>query len=151
MAFALTSFTADGIRYMGPGPYKAVQRYILTITGTTSDVDLDIGDLTGTFWTAAQADATYGAMATAVLAVLTANYPNYQAVENIFVPEIWARANAAAASGTVYVRSINSTTLLPEFTFAASNGATGYTVCVDYILKDGYLPLNYASNVQIGV
>ena len=149
MAFALTSFTADGIRYMGPGPYKAVQRYILTITGAVTDVDLDIGDLDGTFWVAAMADATYGAMATAVNAVITANYPNYQAVANIFVPEIWYRV-VGTASGTVYSRLID-TTLLPNFTFAASNGEESYTVIVDYILKDGYLPLNYSSNVSVGV
>lgn len=151
MAFALTSFTADGIRYMGPGPYKAVQRYILTATGLTTDVDFDIGDLTGTFWTDAEADGTYGAMATAVIALLTANYPNYQAVSGVFVPELFDRVQAAATSGTAYTQTLDATTLLPIYAFAASNGEETYTVVIDYILKDGYLPLNFASNVAVGV
>lgn len=155
MSFALTSFVADGIRAMGPGPVQAYQRYIFTITGLTTDVELDIGDFTGTFWTAAQADTTLvnttttlGQMAASVLSFLTQNYPNYSAVANIFVPEIWGRVVAAAASGSAYVRTIDIT-LLPNFTFAASNGETAYTVIVDYILNPGEKPQVFSSNITV--
>ncbi len=67
MAFALTSFFADGVRFMGPGPYRATEQYVFSVTAAATDVDFDMGDATGTFWTAAQANATYGAMATQVL------------------------------------------------------------------------------------
>ncbi len=88
MTFALTSFFADGIRFAGPGPYRATETYGFTITAAASDVTLDLGNTTGTFWTAAQADATYGEMAAQVLTQIERLEANNQAVKNRFVPEI---------------------------------------------------------------
>lgn len=131
MAFALTSFMADGYKLSGPQPQRQTQKLIFGITGLTTDVDLDIGDLSGTFWTAAVANATYGAMATSVRAWITANYSNWAAVSKVFVQELFDRVQAAAASGAAYAQALNSTTKLPEYTFAASNGETVYTVVVE--------------------
>lgn len=71
MAFALTKFEARGVKFEGPVPEKrAKQEVVLTITGLSTDVDLDIGSDAGTFWTDAEADSTYGDLATEALAKL---------------------------------------------------------------------------------
>lgn len=149
MAFALTSFCADGVKYQGPGPYRATQTYVFTCTGTTSDVDFDLGDYSGTFWTDAVADSTYGTMATQVLQFLQDNDGNYTVNQRFYTPQLAGRVVAAAASGTAYTVSLNSTSLLPEYTFAASNGATAYTVFIELQLKANYLPVAAAYNVQV--
>lgn len=149
MAFALTSFFADGVKYQGPGPYRALQSYVFTCTGTTADVDFDLGDYSGTFWTDAAADATYGTLATQVLTELQRLDGNYNVTARIYVPQLQARVQAAAASGTAYALDINSTSLLPEYTFDAANGETAYTVFVDLQLKPNYLPTNISYNVQV--
>ncbi len=147
MAFALTSFVADGIRFMGPGPYRAEQSYFLTVTGTVDDVALDLGNATGTFWTAATGDATYGPMAIQVLAQVTSWADNYQAVADIFVPEVYDRIQVASSpTGTQYAASIGAL-LLPSIEFAASGGETAYTISVKYQLDSGRLPNNASYNV----
>lgn len=137
MAYALQSFLATGYQLAGPQPQRQTQKLIFGITGTTSDVDLDIGDLSGAFWTAAIADTTYGELASAVHAWLTANYPNWAATSNVFVQELFGRVQAAAASGAAYVRLLNATTGLPEFVFDAANGVAAATVVVEVEMVDG--------------
>lgn len=70
MAFALTKFSARGIDIAGPSYKRGIQQIVLDITGTSADVDLDLGDDSGTFWTAAKANGTYGALATKSLEIL---------------------------------------------------------------------------------
>lgn len=147
MAFALTSFFADGTRFAGPGPYRATQTYVFTITGLTTDVDLDIGDASGTFWTAAIANTTYGEMATQVLAQIVRLEAQISAVKGIYTPQLAARIQAAAASGTAYTLSINTSLTLPDYTFAASNGETAYTVFVEFLLIPNALPTNLSYNI----
>ncbi len=147
MAFALTSFVADGVRYMGPSPYRAKQTYFLTLTGAATDVALDLGNATGTFWTAATGDASYGTMATQVLAQITSWVDNYQAVDHLFVPEVYDRIQVASSpTGTQYAASIGAL-LLPSIEFAASGGETTYTVSVTYQLDSNRLPNNASYNV----
>lgn len=52
MAFALTAFVADGQEMDEAVTRRFRQRAVFTITAANTDVDLDIGDYTGTFWTA---------------------------------------------------------------------------------------------------
>lgn len=150
MAFALTSFVADGIRFSGPGPYRATEQYILTITGAVTDVALDLGNATGTFWTAATGNATYGEMAVQVLAQIDSWVDNYQAVKDIFIPELYDRIQVASSpTGTQYTASIGSDLLLPTINFesAASGGETAYTVAVEYLLDSNRLPTVASYNV----
>jgi hypothetical protein len=140
VAFALTSFQSDGIKYSGPGPRRAIQTVILTITGTTADVDLDIGDDSGTFWTAALADSTYGDLAEEALSKLQTIISNATAVARIYSPEIEASGiRAAAASGTAYTLVYQNSR--PNWTFASSQGLTAYTVFIDYLLDVNILPV----------
>lgn len=52
MAFALTKFEAMGVEIDEVVTKRFLQRSVMYITGLATDVDLDIGDYSGTFWTA---------------------------------------------------------------------------------------------------
>lgn len=66
MAFALTKVRAYGVESEEPVNKRYLQRLILNITGANTDTDLDIGDYSGTFWTAVGATSP-GAEALKVL------------------------------------------------------------------------------------
>jgi len=70
-------------------------------------------------------------MAASVKEWITANYSNWAEPSNVFVPELFARVQAAAASGAAFTRSLNATTRIPEYVFAASNGITVATIVVE--------------------
>lgn len=60
MTFSLQKVQVYGIEVSEP-IFKRYQQYMaLTIAAANTDTALDIGNLSGTFWTAALADATYG-------------------------------------------------------------------------------------------
>lgn len=149
MTFALTSFFADGVRYMGPGLVRATQSYAFTITGAVTDVDLDLGDATGTFWTAATANGTYGTMATQVLSRVEALTAQYDYVKTVFVPELFGRVQVEASpTGTTeYTQVLDSGLLLPDYGFGTSGGVTSCTVVVDYQLEPNMLPTNLSYNL----
>lgn len=149
MAFALTSFFCDGTRYSGPGPYRATETAVFTVTGLVTDVDFDIGDYSGTFWTDAVANSRYGAMAALVKTQLQKLDDQVLAVCRIYTPELADRVQANATSTTDYTLSIDATSKLPIYTFAASNGETAYTVFVEWLLKVNMLPTNLSYNVQV--
>jgi hypothetical protein len=62
MTFALTAFVADGQEMDEAVTKRFRQRAIFTITAANTDVALDIGNYTGTFWTAV-GGSTVGAKA----------------------------------------------------------------------------------------
>jgi hypothetical protein len=149
MAFALTSFFADGERFTGPGPYRGKETYVFTVTATTADVDFDLGDLDGNFWTEALADTTYGEMATQVLDRITNLVANYATLKSVEVPQLFPYIQAATQSGTAYKLTIDEDSNLPIFLFDTSNGLEAYTVIVEYLLKPNYLPTNLSYNIQV--
>jgi hypothetical protein len=63
MAFALTKFQAFGKLIDSPISKRYIQQVVMTITQANTDTALDIGTNAGTFWTAAKANGTYGAVA----------------------------------------------------------------------------------------
>lgn len=148
MAFALTSFFADGERYLGPGPLKGVQRVILGITGTTADIDLDIGDDSGTFWTDAVADTTYGEMASQALTTLQKIIGQTVTWQAVYCPQIDAvYLRAAAAAASAYTLAFTNSR--PNWTFDTGEGLTAYTVIIDYIMDPAISPVNIAYNYQV--
>lgn len=76
MAFALTKFRAIKIAQQSAVPKMGVCQIEMQVTRGSSDTDLDVGDIDGTFWTAAIADATYGTLATAANAWLNSILPS---------------------------------------------------------------------------
>ncbi len=149
MTFALTSFFADGVRYMGPGPVRATQTYGFTITSAATDVDLDLGDATGTFWTAATANSTYGTMATQVLDRVNRLQSNYTYVKSVFSPELFPRevVSASPTGTTQMTQSIDADLLLPDYGFGTTGGLTAYTIHVEYQMEPNMLPTNLFYNI----
>ncbi len=122
MAFALTAAYAYPELISAPTATRRGNQVIeIEYTAAATDVDLDIGDLGGTFWTAAGA-STQGA---GVLAAITALYPQFSVGGCIAIqsdqllPKV---QSAAAGSAGEYAVAINSTTLLPEITFHTAEG-----------------------------
>lgn len=64
MAFALTKFRAYKVEVPTAIAKYGLQAIEMTVTRGASDVLMDLDTTTGTFWTAAKANGTYGAMAT---------------------------------------------------------------------------------------
>lgn len=71
MAFALTDATFYKIDSGSPVAKRGLQALELKVTRGASDTDLDIGNTSGTFWTAAIANGTYGTQATKALKEFT--------------------------------------------------------------------------------
>lgn len=151
MAFALTSCFLDGTKFQGPGLHRAIQNCVLTITGTAADVALDIGDYSGTFWTAALADATYGTMALQVKTALQAVTAQCTCVSALpYIPEINQAVGSyqgGSPSTDVYTLAVSATTLLPSYTFTAARGYLAYTVFVNWYLAKNILPTNSSYNL----
>lgn len=140
MAFALTSYQAAAVEFKGPGPRHGLQHVILTVTGTVDDVDFDIGTDAGTFWTAALADTTYGALATDALAHLQTIIANSDGLSSVYCPQIEASGiRAAAASTPAY--ALGHENSRPNYTFDTGAGLTAYTVHLQYLLKVNILPV----------
>lgn len=91
MSFALTKFQAYGLYIDEAVTKKAIQRVEMTITGLAADVDLDIGDDSGTFWTAALADGTYGTYATSALAAIQAVVARSQELSRVDIGSLLDR------------------------------------------------------------
>lgn len=104
MAFSLSAFEAFPLQVGGAQPRRAIQRCILHIAGTSADVDLDIGDDSGTFWTAAGA-TDIGAGALASLKQIIAQVSK---VSGLFCPELDAYGVRASADSVVETLDLNS-------------------------------------------
>lgn len=136
MAFALTAFYADGIRYNGPGPKHGEQVVYLEITAADTDVDLDIGDDAGTFWGAVDATALGAAALAFVFGELAAVNAGLLDVK---ILDGQARYQGAEASGNVFTMSVNES--LPIITFDSGSAPTAYTVVLKMALENGQEPV----------
>lgn len=140
MAFSLRRFDASGID-VGGSVRRRLQRAAFTIVATTADVDLDIGDDSGTFWTAAVADATYGVLASNVLAWLQALDDNVAALLDVQSPQLLDRVQTAAASGNgEFARAIQNHR--PNITVNAADGETSWFIECIWELADNIPPQN---------
>lgn len=134
MAFALTAFEAFPLMVQGAQPRRAVQRVVFHATGTTGDVDFDIGDFTGTFWTAA-ITTDLGVTALAAIQKIIAQV-DYRV--GLYSPEIDDLTRAAVPSPTEYILAFENQ--LPKYTlFAGGGGLLAYHVTVDFHLDPNML------------
>lgn len=124
MAFALTAAYAYPVLIKSPTASRKGDQVIeIEFTATASDVDLDVGDLGGTFWTAAGATD----MGAAVLDAITLLYPQFSVggCQSLACDQLMPLVQSAAAgSAGEYAVAINSTTLLPEITLHTGEGIT---------------------------
>jgi hypothetical protein len=140
MAFALTKFQARGVDIAGPSNKRGIQQVVLNITGAAADVDLDIGDDAGTFWTAAKADSTYGSLATKALEVLQNIVANASSLVAVKSEQLIDRIQIAAVSGAgEYSLAVVNTR--PNIAFNAADGETSYEIILEYELDDKQYPV----------
>lgn len=147
MTFALTKAEFRSSAFQNPSLKRGLQEVVLTITAANTDTDLDIGDASGTFWTAAQADSTYGAMAAAVLAKLQAAVAGSSYCAGILCPELQLGAYARVASSPAanqYALSID--TYGPDIALHSGDAPTSYHVHVFYEMAAGQFPVTAAFN-----
>lgn len=135
MAFALTKYQAWPELLSTPIWKRARQFVELKITATVNDVALDIGTDAGTFWTAAQANATYGTLATSALAAIKQITGACDSLVRVGSEQLLDRLQAAAAAGTSYTLAIADHR--PNITFAAGQGETAFTILLEWSLPDG--------------
>lgn len=141
MTFALTKYVASGIDRSGPSVKRGVQRVALTITALAADVDLDIGDDAGTFWTDALADATYGTLATNAQTHLQTICDNVTALLAVMSPQLLDRVQTAAA-GSNGEYSIALEDHRPNITVNAADGEEAWYIVLEWELADGQSPVN---------
>lgn len=139
MAFALTGFVSYGINIVGPSQKRGIQRATLTITALATDVDLDLGDDSGTFWTEAQANSTYGQLATKALDVLSKIEDQAASLISVRSEQLLDRIQAAAAAGTAYVLTVQNKR--PNLLFDAANGETSWSIDLEWIMQNFQFPV----------
>lgn len=140
MAFALTRFEARSIDIASVTYKRGVQQVVMDITGSSADVDLDIGDDAGTFWTAAIANATYGTLATNALAVLQKIVAQAAALVAVQSQQLLDRIQIATVSGAgQYSLAVVNTR--PNLAFNAGDGETAYKIILTYELNNYIQPI----------
>ena len=145
MAFKLTAFEARSLELQNVSFKRGIQQVVLTITAANTDTDLDIGDETGTFWTAAQADGTYGGMAALALAALKAIMANAAHMIDWHCPQLTGYIQAAVPAGSQYQVAVD--TLGYDFTLASGSAPTSYKMIFDVELIAGAFPVVSAYNL----
>ncbi len=140
MAFALTKFKSYGIRAEGAVRPHVQQIVNMTLTAAATDIAYDIGTDGGTFWTSAEAHATYGALASAakrvILTSIAGILPSNALMECAGEPLATFIQVASGASGTQYTLAISSSQ--PTITFVSASAPTAWVLQLRWILKDGY-------------
>lgn len=139
MAFALTKFRAYGIRADGAQRAHVQQVASFTLTAAATDIAYDIGTTGGTFWTSAEANATYGALASAVKSLLLTRLPGLLEDNGLIACESEVLQTflqvASGASGTQYTLAISSS--MPTITFVSASAPTAWVLNLRWNLIDG--------------
>lgn len=135
MAFAVTAYKAYGLPIEQPVDEKFIQVYELTYTRAAADVDADIGDSAGTFWTAA-GGTTLGAAAKAAILSILPRVGALKSCELTGDAEYMLRAAAAGASAYVL-----STPATPTITHANDGTNTTIKAVLAWTLNPSDMPV----------
>lgn len=142
MAFALTRLRAWGNKIQTESPLRGEQFVELRLTGANTDVDCDIGDDAGVFWTDALADATYGDLAAAALTTLQAIVAQAAQLTAVESAELITRTKVLVAD--VDAASEYAITVVndrPNILFITTDAPTAWKVQLRYTLDDGQFPI----------
>ena len=132
-----------GLHSFGTETSKAVsplcqQNLMLLVVGTAADVALDLGNPSGTFWTAALADPTYGSTAAIALQTLQ----SYDKAAAFAIPPggnfVCYRARVVNASSTGDYAIGSWTNKIPNFAFAAGDGPGSTNVILSWGMPQGF-------------
>ncbi len=139
MAFALTKFKAYGLRAEGAVRPHAQQVASFTFTAAATDIAYDLGTTGGTFWTSAEADSAYGALASAAKSLLLARLPGLLPDNALMACEGEPLQTfiqvASGASGTQYTLAISSS--MPTITYVSASAPTAWVLNLRWNLIDG--------------
>lgn len=138
MAFALTGYRLMAVQTDKAVSPRFLQFVELDITATAADVALDLNNPAGTFWTAALANGTYGATATAALASLNNVVIGARALLWDSATFILNRARAASDAVGVYTKTYSATEKVPAYALHAGEGQTADTIVLCYEMKQGW-------------
>jgi hypothetical protein len=140
MAFALTEYKAYGIEISEPIQKRAVQVFECTITGTTADVALDIGDVAGTAWTSIDDNALGLAAKVAFTEILSkvARLAVFRCPELEFALPVVA--GGAATTGKYGVTN-NTAKTCPKITLYTGEGLTSYKMTFMWTLANEMKPV----------
>jgi hypothetical protein len=140
MAFSLTAFQARSLEIQSPSYKKGIQQAVLTITGTAADVDLDVGDVSGTFWTAALANTTYGTLASKALDILTKISDQSVSCLGWKCQQLMVKVQSAAA-GSAGEYAVSYGTIAPNFAIHTGEGSTAYYLVLEYEMANVSFPI----------
>lgn len=141
MAFALTRFEARSVDIASVSYKRGIQQVVLDITGTAADVDLDLGDDSGTFWTAALANSTYGDLAAKALEILQKIVDQAAALLAVDSQQLIDRVQVASVSGAgEFSLAVQNTR--PNIAFNAADGELAYKIVLTYELNNYIYPIN---------
>lgn len=136
MALALTKFIAHGTEAEEPVNKRYIQRAIFEFTAAATDVDIDVGDGTGTFWTAVGGSEP----GTSALKALKDINTRATACLGVRSPQLMDRVQSAAA-GNNGEYAITADTYGPSIAVKANDGETAWKLVVEWYLKDGAEPV----------
>lgn len=143
MAFALVGFHARGVEVTSPSLKRGIQQVVLDITAAATDVDMDIGDDSGTFWTACIADSTYGSLASSALTVLQAIVAQSAAFVGCASEQLIDRVQVASLTGAgEFTLAVQNSR--PNLAFNAADGETSWKLILTYEL-DNFIQPTYSS------
>ena len=101
MSLQLTAVEAFGQEVDEPGTSRFQQTLILYTAGLNTDTAYDFGNLSGTFWTQALADSTYGTIAATALKVLQTIIPLIKNYKDTYGPTLAAKTPSSGGVTTI--------------------------------------------------
>ena len=142
MAIAVTKFTAYALEIPDAVRTRHVQRAAITFTAANTDATWDLGTTSGTFWTSAEAHATYGAIATEAKRVLLLAGANAKVLDRIGGTIRNNYIQAAALGGVVTNFTLTATNGCPDMTFVSGSAPTAGVLVIEWCLNDGFTALH---------
>lgn len=143
MAFALSSVQVYGIEAEEALNNRYSQRMILHITAANTDIDLDLGDYSGTFWTAVGGTSP-GSVALLAIKQIQELADGLLAIGgNPIRGKIQVASAANAGEYSVAMNGTNDN--LPDILFDSGDAPTDYFLILDWILKPQQVPVEVAA------
>jgi hypothetical protein len=147
MAFSLIAFHARGVDIAGPSYKRGIQQVVMDVVATAADVDMDIGDDSGTFWTDCLANATYGALATQALSALQGIVAQSAALISVQSEQLIDRVQVGTPSGAdEYSLAIQD--MRPNIAVNAADGELAWKLVLTYELNNFIYPVNQSYGEQ---
>jgi hypothetical protein len=128
-------FATESVKAVSP---TFQQNLMLVVGGSSSDVAWDFGNPTGTFWTAALADGTYGAVAAKCLAALTSFDKDSAFAIAPGGNETLYRCRVETASDAGNYQITSWTGRIPNIQFSAGTGPTSTNVIFSWGMTPGF-------------